>query len=431
MITTKIENNIVIFTINVTNRPMNVINNDFISSLEKIVDEYFKEESSYAGYIFKSDRPEFVVGADLDLLKDITDPLECLELTKRLHRSLRRIEKRGKPSVACINGPALGGGLEIALACHHIIALDYKKVKIGLPEVTLGLLPGGGGTQRLPRMIGFEAALPLLLQGKTLSVSKAKELGIIQDVAGTISELSEKAVQFIENNPQVVKPWDNPKFKLPGSPVQAPKGYQFFPGASASLMDKTWLNYPAPQNILKCVYEGLQVPFDQSLIIEQKYFAELVVSPIAKNIIRTLFYSIGDCKKGKARPAIPHKKVKKVGILGAGMMGAGIAYVSAKAGIEVILKYVKQEAAEKGKSYSEKLLSRAIETGHGTEAEKETVLSRITPTTSFDGMKDCDLIIEAVIEDRKIKKAVIEETENVIPKGCIFASNTSTLPITG
>lgn len=424
MISSKIENTIVVLTINVHDRPMNVISEGFLKSLEETVHEYFEKENSYTGFIITSSRPEFLAGADLDLLKDVKTVDECLAVTKRLHRCFRLIEKSKKPVVAAVNGVALGGGLELALACHAIIALDDKKVKLGLPEVTLGLLPGGGGTQRLPRLIGFEAAIPLLTQGTTLAPKKALELGIVHKLAANSEELMKFAADYIQVTPNPVNPWDSDKFKLPGAPIQSPRGYQFFPGSAAMLVDKTWLNYPAPQNILKCVYEGLQLPFDTALEIEQKYFAELVVSPVAKNMMRTLFYSINECKKGKGRPDLPKIKVKKVGILGAGMMGSGIAYASAKAGMDVVLKDVSQEAADKGKSYSEKILSK---TGENPEA----VLSKITATTSVQHMKDCDLIIEAVIEDRKIKKAVTEETEAVISEKCIYSSNTSTLPITG
>jgi 3-hydroxyacyl-CoA dehydrogenase/enoyl-CoA hydratase/3-hydroxybutyryl-CoA epimerase len=431
MLNAKIENNVVVFDINISNRPMNVISDEFVGALEKIVDQYFVTENQYAGFIFQSSRPEFIVGADLDLLRTIKTVDECLAMTARLQRCFRLIERCKKPSVACIAGAALGGGLEFALACHSIIALDDGRVKLGFPEVTLGLLPGGGGTQRLPRMIGYEAAVPLLVQGNSISAKKAKEAGIVQQLAGNPGELLTLAFDFIQKNPVVMKSWDQEKFKLPGSPVHSPRGYQFFPVSAAMLMDKTWLNYPAPLNILKCVYEGLQVSFDQGLLIEQQYFAELVVSPIAKNMLKTLFYSIGDCKKGKSRPALPPTKIEKIGIIGAGMMGAGIAYVSAKAGIQVILKDIKLEAAETGKAYSEKLLSKAVSQGYGTETEKTAVLGRITATTSMELMEGCDLIIEAVIEDRKIKKSVIEDAERVVSEKCIFASNTSTLPITG
>lgn len=418
MIKTSIENNIVTFLINVHNRPMNVISTDFLDAFEQVIADYFGAAAPYVGYVLTSDRPEFVVGADLDLIKNISTKEECLKITNRLQKCLRTMEKSKRPVVAAINGTALGGGLELALACHYRIALNDPRLRVGLPEVTLGLLPGGGGTQRLPRMIGFEAAVPLLTQGNALTAVKALEAGVVNELAGSREELLFKAKDFILNHPEIQQPWDSDKFKLPISPVQAPKGYMFFPGAAAMIMDKTWGNYPAPGLILRAVYEGLQVPFEQALELEQKFFAELVVSPVAKNMIN-LFFIRNKFKR------TPKHKLKKVGILGAGMMGAGIAYVSAQAGMEVVLKDVKQEVADKGKDYTAKVMQRA------TEDERAKVLARIKATTSVEDMKDCDLIIEAVIEDREIKKAVIAEVEKVIREKCIVASNTSTLPISG
>jgi 3-hydroxyacyl-CoA dehydrogenase / enoyl-CoA hydratase / 3-hydroxybutyryl-CoA epimerase len=418
MINVSENNNIVTFTINVSNRPMNVISEDFMHSLEKIVAQYYAPETNYAGFIFTSGRDEFVVGADLDLIKNIKTKEECLMVTGRLQKCLRTIELSKKPTVACIHGAALGGGLELALGCHYRIALNDSRIKLGLPEVTLGLLPGGGGTQRLPRMLGFEAAMPLLLQGKSIGVEKAHELGIISELVDSTEQILTQACDFILKNPEILQPWDQAIFKLPGSPVQAPKGYQVFPGSSAMLMDKTWLNYPAPQYILRCVYEGLQLPFDRALLIEQQYFAQLVTSDIAKNMIKT-FFAIKKLKKTSER------RVKKIGVLGAGMMGAGIACVSAQAGIEVVLTDIKQEVADKGKEYTNTALSKL------SDEQRAKVLNRIKATSKINDIHDCDLIIEAVIEERGIKKKVIEEVEKIIGKKCIMSSNTSTLPITG
>jgi 3-hydroxyacyl-CoA dehydrogenase/enoyl-CoA hydratase/3-hydroxybutyryl-CoA epimerase len=431
MIKTTITDNIVTFDIDVNNRPMNVINNEFMDEMDKVIKEYFTGENSYQGFIFTSKRKEFVAGADLAMVQGIKTAEESLKFTNKLHAALRTIETCGKPVVAAINGTALGGGLEITLACHHRICLDHDKIKLGLPEVTIGLLPGGGGTQRLPRIIGFEKAIPLMTQGTHLSPAKALETGIIHELASNEEELINKAKHFIKLNPEITQPWDEKKFKIPGGPVQAPRGYQFFPAASAMLMQKTWGNYPAPEAILKCVYEGLQVPIDHGLKIEQNYFATLVMDSVAHHMIRSLFFSINECKKGAARPSVEPTDVKKVGILGAGMMGAGIAYVSAKAGIQVELKDIDQSVADIGKSYSEKIIDKAIQRGRSTEEKKNNLLALINATTSVDTMNDCDLIIEAVIEDRNIKKTVTEETEAVITENCIFASNTSTLPITG
>jgi len=431
MITVKMQDKIGIFTINVTNRPMNVINEEFLQALESVVAQYFQMENACAGYIFTSAREEFMVGADLDLLRHIEKVDDCLAITKRLHACFRQIEKSNKPVVACLAGSALGGGLELALACHFIVALAHEKVKIGLPEVSLGLIPGGGGTQRLPRMIGFEAALPIMLEGRPLSSSKAHELGIVTQLASSQEELLKKAKDLIAQHPQVQRPWDLPKYKIPGGGVQTPRAYQFFPVSCAMVVDKTWGNYPAAESLLKCVYEGLQLPFDLALKIEENYFAGLVVSPIAKNMQRTLFYSMNECKNGKSRPKLPVVQLKKIAVLGAGMMGAGIAYVSAKAGMQVVLKDIDVATAQKGKEYSQKILSKALAQGRSTSAEMETVLGRIEATDSTSSIHNCDLVIEAVIEDRNIKKLVTQESEKVISPDCIYSSNTSTLPITG
>lgn len=291
MITSKVENNIVILEIRSSENMLNLINEEFLISLEKTVHEFFETEHSYEGFIITSSHSDFMAGADLNYLGNITSVEDSLHMTGRLHRSFRLIERSKRPVVAAINGTALGGGLELALACHHIIVLNRADIKLGFPEVTLGLLPGAGGTQRLSRKTGFETAIPLLVEGTAISPEKACELKIIDQLALDNSELLNKARDFIRRNSSVSQSWDLPSFKLPGPSIQSPRGYQFFPSVAAKLMEKTWMNYPAPQSIIKCVYEGLQLPFEKGLEVEQKYFAELVVSKTAKNMMRLFLLS--------------------------------------------------------------------------------------------------------------------------------------------
>lgn len=278
MFTSKIENNIVI---------VQITRENFITSLEKLVQDYFASDNPYGGFVIMLADSDLL---DLHLLKSMNDPDECLALTKRLHLALRIIEQSKKPVVAAINGSAHGTGMELALACHHIILLNDPDVTIGFPEVSYGLLPGGGGTQRLPRMIGFESAVPLMTEGNLISPDKAFDMKIVHELGQSTDDLMIRAKDFISKNPTVQKAWDSPGFRLPGPAVQSPRGYQFFPACAAKLMEKTWMNYPAPQNIIKCVYEGLQLPFDLALELEQKYFADLVVSKTTKNMLK-LFLS--------------------------------------------------------------------------------------------------------------------------------------------
>jgi 3-hydroxyacyl-CoA dehydrogenase / enoyl-CoA hydratase / 3-hydroxybutyryl-CoA epimerase len=424
------QNNIFHLIMDRSNNKMHVIDLEFITHFEKVI---AKVESlkSLKGLVLLSNHDEFIAGGDLAMLRDVSNLDECRELTIRLHQVLRKIETLGRPVVACLNGTTLGGGFEVTLACHHRVALSSKKYKLGLPEVAFGLLPGAGGTQRLPRMIGIQSSLAYLIQGKTVFPEKALEDGLVDALAPTVDELIKLAENFITENPEATNPWDKKKFKIPGGEVQSKSGYMVIPSATAIMSAKTFGNYLAPKNILSCVYEGLQVPIDRALEIETSYFSELVLNPSTKKMIRTLFYSINECKKGIHRPKdVEKKEIKKVGILGAGMMGAGIAYASAKAGIAVVLKDLSQDIVEKGKAYSATILDKEIKNKRSTLEKKEALLELIQTTTDVNDLKDCDLIIEAVIEDRKIKSIVTKETELVISENAVFASNTSTLPIT-
>ena len=444
MINYTIDKNVAVISWAMTSSPMNVLNDESIPQFEAALQRAFADES-IKGVIITSEKPEFVAGADLKMILRNNDkePAEMLKVSSELNRVFRSIETSGKPTVAAINGTALGGGYEICLACHHRIALDNPKTLIGLVEVTIGLLPGAGGTQRLPRMMGIQSALPLLVEGKKVGVQEAKKLGMIDDIANNPAEMMEKAFAWITANPQPIKPWDEvdrktgkiigkDNFKVPGGMVQSAVGIQTFSAGTAMLMDKTKGNYPAPLEIMACVYEGLQVNIDRALVIEARHFVKVATSKVAKNLIQTMFLGMNEANKGASRPKdIPKTDVKKLGILGAGLMGAGIAYVSAQAGIEVVLKDVSIEAAEKGKDYSRSLLQKGVERGKVDPLKVDGVLNLIKPTDNGHELTGCDLIIEAVFENRDLKAQVTQEAEPMLAENGIFGSNTSTLPISG
>ncbi|MBO0937997.1 enoyl-CoA hydratase/isomerase family protein [Fibrella sp. HMF5335] len=444
MINYTVEQNVAVIRWNMSSSPMNVLNDESIPQFEEALNKAYADEA-IIGIIITSDKPEFVAGADLKMIlrNNGGDPAEMLKVSMELNRIFRNMETSGKPIVAAISGTALGGGYEICLACHHRIALSSPKTQIGLVEVTIGLLPGGGGTQRLPRMIGMQAALPLLVEGKKLNVADALKNGLIDDVAETPTTMMDKARAWIMANPQPIKPWDQidkktgkivarDNFKVPGGNVQSPTGAQTFAAGTAMLMDKTKGNYPAPIEIMACVYEGLQVNIDRALVIEARHFVKVATSKVAKSLIQTMFLGMNEANKGASRPKdVPKTDVKKLGILGAGMMGAGIAYVSAVAGIEVVLKDVSAEAAEKGKDYSRSLLKKGAERGKVDPTTVDTTLNRIKTTGDYADLDGCDLIIEAVFENRELKATVTKEAEPKLAQNGIYGSNTSTLPITG
>ncbi|NBB20708.1 3-hydroxyacyl-CoA dehydrogenase [Runella sp. CRIBMP] len=439
-----ISNNIAILSWNMTSSPMNVLNDESVPAFGAALEKAYSD-ADVRGIIITSDKPEFVAGADLKMIlrNQNENPAEILKISVELNQLFRKIETNGKPVVAAINGTALGGGLEICLACHYRVALDNPKTKLGLPEVKVGLLPGGGGTQRLPRMIGMQAALPLMLEGKELTPKEALGLGIVDAVVGTREEMLEKAETWIVSNPKPVKPWDevNKKtgkiqakdnYKVPNGAVLSPVGMQTFTVGTAMMMDKSKGNYPSTQHIMSCVYEGLLVNIDRGIVIESRHFVQVATSKVAGSLIRTMFLGLNEANKGASRPKdIPKTDVKKLGILGAGMMGAGIAYVSAVAGIEVVLKDVSLEAAEKGKDYSRALLKKAIERGKMDSLKAEGILNLIKPTDNVVDLQGSELIIEAVFENRDLKASVTKEAEPMLAEGGVFGSNTSTLPISG
>jgi 3-hydroxyacyl-CoA dehydrogenase/enoyl-CoA hydratase/3-hydroxybutyryl-CoA epimerase len=422
---------IALVTIDMPGRAMNVLNPTLMEPFAALV-QRLETDEAIKGLVITSAKPTFIVGADIDQLTQIQTAQEAFQLCEDLKALLRRMEKSGKPVVAALNGTALGGGLELALACHARIALDDPKLKIGLPEVKLGLLPGGGGTQRVPRLIGIQKSFELLTQGKELGAAKAKEMGLVTDLAATREELVAKARAWCLAHPKPAQPWDTKGFRMPGGDSKHPGVVQMLAIAPSMANAKAHGNYPAITHIMSCLFEGGLLDFDAACQVESRYFAACVVSQTSKNMIGTLWHQLNAIKKGQSRPKGPAtSQVKKVGILGAGMMGAGIAYVSAKAGIDVVLLDTTMENAEKGKAYSTGLLDKAISRGRSTADKRDALLARIRPTTAYEDLQGCDLVIEAVFEDREIKAVCTKKAEAVIAPDALYASNTSTLPITG
>jgi len=379
----------------------------------------------------------FSAGADLDEMSAFAGQSgpdaakAAFEAMMNLHRTFRKIETCGKPVVAAINGTVLGGGLEITLACHCRIIADDPRIRIGLPEAQVGLIPGGGGTQRLPRMIGGMAALPLMLEGRRLDPASAAGMGIVQKVVPA-AELISAAKAWIKANPAAQQPWDKKEFRIPGGGPYSASGAQVFTVGNAMLRQKTYDNYPAQRFIMSAVYEGLLVDIDTALKIEARYFVRILMDPASRNMIRTLFQSMQELGKGARRPLNEAPAdVKRLGVLGAGVMGAGIAYVSALAGIDVTLIDTTDEKAAAGREHVAKLLDHEVSRGRSTPQKKEEILARIHPGSDFSPLKDADLVVEAVFEDRTVKAEATRKTDAVTQKTAIFGSNTSTLPITG
>ncbi|WP_406612825.1 3-hydroxyacyl-CoA dehydrogenase NAD-binding domain-containing protein [Acinetobacter schindleri] len=427
----KTADNIIVLTFDSPNQSANTMNADFRTALSEVVDR-LKVDDEISGIIFRSAKKTFFAGGDLDELIQATPEhaTEFFNMIEEMKAQLRYIETRGIPVVAALNGTALGGGWEIALCTHHRIALNDPKSKFGLPEVTLGLLPGGGGIVRTVRLLGLQTALPLLMEGKQLSVEKAKALGLIHDTANSLDELLEKAVVWIKAHPKSVQPFDEKGYKIPGGSPSTPAVAQMLAIAPAMLRDKTKACYPAPEAIMSTAVESAQVDVDTALRIESRYFTYLATGQISKNMIGTFWHGMNSIKSGVHRPKDFVKwQAKKVGILGAGMMGAGIAYVTASRGIQVVLKDISIEAAEKGKAYSQKLLDKKVSQGRLTAGQREQILNLIHPTANTEDLTGCDLIIEAVFENQELKAQVTQEAEQYLVEDGVMASNTSTLPI--
>ena len=434
---------IALVTWDVPGRSMNVIDRDGIEELSAIV-EQVASDAKIKGAVITSAKDAFSAGADLTMLdmynRKYADAAKLrgeeaaaallFEESRKWSVLCRRLETSGKPWVAAINGTALGGGFELCLACHHRIAADNPKTRVGLPEVKVGLFPGAGGTQRIARMMAPGDALQFLLKGEQQRLAQALKLKIVDAVVAP-ADLVHSAKVWIKTVGRSKAPWDEDGFRLPGGPVYSKAGMQIFPAANAIYRRETFDNYPAARAIMQVVYEGLQLPFDIALRVESRHFAKVLRSPQAGAMIRSLFISMQELNKGARRPkAVPAAKLKRIGVLGAGFMGAGIAYVTAQAGLDVVLIDRDQPSADKGKAHSQNLVTREVERGRASAADRDALLARITPTADYGALKDCDLVIEAVFEDRKVKAEAIAKAEAAIGEGVVFGSNTSTLPIT-
>jgi 3-hydroxyacyl-CoA dehydrogenase/enoyl-CoA hydratase/3-hydroxybutyryl-CoA epimerase len=415
----------------------NVMNEHYKESMHKAVERLVAEKDSVTGVVITSAKKTFFAGGDLKGIIQITPEHagEAFAEVEEIKADLRKLETLGVPVVAAINGAALGGGLEIALACHRRIAADVKGSAIGLPEVSLGLLPGGGGVTRTVRMMGIQNAfVNVLSQGTRFNPKKAKETGLVDELVGSVEELVPAAKAWIKANPEAhTQPWDAKGYRMPGGTPSSPALAAILPSFPSLLRKQIkGANMPAPRAILAAAVEGAQVDFDTASRIESRYFTELATGHVAKNMIQAFFFDMQAINAGGSRPeGIGKTPITKIGVLGAGMMGAGIAYVSAKAGFDVVLKDVTIEAANKGKNYSEKLEAKALERGRTTEEKSKTLLGRITPTADPKDFAGVDFVIEAVFENQELKHKVFQEIEDIVEPNAILGSNTSTMPITG
>jgi len=433
---------IALLTWDMAGRSMNVLNPEVIQELSDAV-EKIVGDAAIKGAVITSGKDTFSGGADLTMLQGMGREYARIlkaegedaamkaffDGSRRLSQIYRRLETSGKPFAAAINGVCLGGAFELALACHYRVLADHDKARVGLPEVKVGLFPGAGGTQRVARLMQTGDALQMLFKGEQLKPNAAKAMGLVNEIA-PLGEIVVRAKAWVKANPTAKAPWDDPKFKLPSNKVFSAQGAMIWPPANAIYRRETYDNYPAAKAILASVFEGLQLPMDLALAVESRYFAKILRSKEAAAMIRSLFVSKGELDKGARRPKdVAPSNLKKIGVLGAGFMGAGIAYVSASAGLEVVLIDRDQASADKGKAHSEKLISSLIAKGRAKGADRDALLARITATPDYSALKGCDLVVEAVFEDRAVKKEATEKAQAVVGPDVIFASNTSTLPI--
>ncbi|WP_410787197.1 3-hydroxyacyl-CoA dehydrogenase NAD-binding domain-containing protein [Kribbella sp. C-35] len=435
MIEWKNDAGVVTLTLNDPDASANTMNDAYVEAMGRTVERLTAEKALIKGVIVTSAKSTFFAGGNLQQLSQIqpSDAAQVFETVEEVKRQLRTLETLGVPVVAAINGSALGGGLEIALACHHRIVADENRIELGVPEVTLGLLPGGGGVTRTVRMLGLQDALmKVLLQGQRMKPAHALSVGIVDEVvpAGELLDAARRWISTYDGDAK--QPWDRDGYKIPGGTPSSPKLAAFLPAFPANLRKQLkGAPYPAPRAIMSAAVEGSQVDFETASRIESRYFVSLATGQIAKNMIQAFFFDLQSINAGGSRPAgVPAYRARKVGVLGAGMMGAGIAYVCAKAGIEVVLKDVSLEAAARGKEYSEKLLAKQVAKGRTSVAQVEEFLGRITPTGDPSDLAGCDLVIEAVFEDGGLKQKVFAEIADVVEPDALLCSNTSTLPIT-
>ena len=433
---------IALVTWNIPGRSMNVLDQTSTDELEKILKQT-TADAAVKGVVITSGKEAFCAGADLSMLEGMNKAYAnalkeqgetaanqmLFDQSRRFSLVLRGIETSGKPWAAAINGLALGGGFEITLSCHYRVAADNPKTRLGLPEVKVGLFPGAGGTQRVPRLVPPQDAMTILLKGDPVTIEKAKALNLIHAVVPA-PDLIKAAKDWIKGGGKALAPWDDKAFRLPAGPVYSKAGMMMFPAGNAIYRRETFDNYPAARAIMQCVYEGLQLPIDAALRVESRYFAQVLRSKEAAAMIRSLFLSMQELNKGARRPPnVPPTKVKKLAVIGAGFMGASVGYVSARAGIEVVLIDRDQASADKGKAHAQKVIEDLIKKGRAKDSDRDAVLSRITATADYGAIKDCDLVIEAVFEDRKVKAETYAKAQPLLKSGAIFASNTSTLPI--
>jgi 3-hydroxyacyl-CoA dehydrogenase/enoyl-CoA hydratase/3-hydroxybutyryl-CoA epimerase len=414
--------------------PINTMCLQWQDDLAAVAAQVVHDKGALKGLILASAKKSFFAGADLKSLMRMTsaDAPRVYAEIERIKHAFRALETLGIPVVACINGSALGGGMEVALVGHHRIAVDDAKLQLGLPEITLGLLPGCTGITKFTRLLGLMGAQPYIMEGKLFSPREGLETGIVHELAGSADELRPRALAWIAAHPQSAHPWDAKDYKIPGGTPSSPQIAGALAVAPAMLKMKTRGRYPAPEAALAAMVEGARVDMDTALRIESRYLAGLMTGPVAKNMVSAFFFNMNAIKSGQSRPhGVQRYQPRKVGILGAGMMGAGIAYAQASRGIGTVLKDVSLEKAERGQAYSRKITQPRVDKGRMSAHEQQALLDRITPTADAAGLQGCDLIIEAVFEQRELKAQVTREAEPMLAEGGVFASNTSTLPISG
>ncbi len=430
----ELSNGIATLTFDEPDSPVNTMCLQWQSDLTEATAQIVKDKDAISGIILASNKTTFFAGADLKGLmrNKATDAGAIFTEIERMKKNFRTLETLGKPVVSCLNGAALGGGWEVALVGHYRVAVDDKKIQFGMPEVSLGLIPGASGITKTTRLLGLMGAQPYLLEGKLFSPREGLDLSLIHELVADAAALRPAALAWIATNPVSAQPWDNKDYKIPGGTPANPKIAMALTVAPAMMKKASRGLYPAPEAALAAMVEGAMVDFDTALRIESRYLARLALDPVAKNMINTFFFDMNAVKSGQSRPkGVPRYKPQKVGILGAGMMGAGIAYSQAARGIATVLKDVTQEQADKGKTYSANITQPRVDKGRMSPHDQVALLGRITATAKTEDLVDCDLIIEAVFEQRQLKAKVTQEAEPMLAAGGFFASNTSTLPISG